>query len=165
LNCTSDYVTKLCREGKLEGVRIRNVWYVKESSIAKFQEERELTKVARSEELAEQRRKEQEEFSKQTATPAERLVKRFTKTGNHYATVALVVLVLFVGVASAAFLPSVAQIFSRFDSEKNLGALGKIQSPFFGVEPTHVPLNVKSFIAKFFGDTAPSVAQQITATT
>ena len=48
LDCAPDYVTKLCREGKLDGVRLRNVWYVKESSIARFQSQRETARAARS---------------------------------------------------------------------------------------------------------------------
>ncbi|MGC9602818.1 MAG: hypothetical protein ABSE76_03750, partial [Minisyncoccia bacterium] len=70
LSCTSDYVSKLCREGKLEGERINNAWFVKESSIASFESARTEAKVLRAQELASLRQKEQDDFRKIKGLPA-----------------------------------------------------------------------------------------------
>ena len=64
LSCAPDYVGILCREGKLEGKRVDNVWFVKESSIAAFESARKEARAIRSQELAAERQKEQQTYKK-----------------------------------------------------------------------------------------------------
>ncbi|HYF12937.1 MAG TPA: hypothetical protein VD928_01400, partial [Candidatus Paceibacterota bacterium] len=58
LSCAQDYVSKLCREGKLRGQQINGAWFVEESSIVKFEASRTNAKVLRKETLAAQRKEE-----------------------------------------------------------------------------------------------------------
>src|SRR5665213_541009 len=70
LSCAPDYVGKLCREGKLEGERIDNAWFVKESSISAFEKVRTEARELRSQGLAEERQREQERYRKNNGLPA-----------------------------------------------------------------------------------------------
>ena len=64
LQCAPDYVSKLCREGKLDGKRIDNAWFVSERSIVAFEKSRILAREERAKELAAERRKENELYRK-----------------------------------------------------------------------------------------------------
>ena len=49
-----DYVTKLCREGKVDGKQVGTKWYVNENSLAAFLAEQEVIKRHRSAERSQQ---------------------------------------------------------------------------------------------------------------
>src|SRR4051812_18938281 len=85
LDCAPDYVTKLCRDSKLDGVRIKNVWYVKEGSISVFEAERAAAKIARSEELAQQRKLESENYQRENSSNSKRFIKSAHKYANSHA--------------------------------------------------------------------------------
>lgn len=57
---THDYISRLCRLGKLEGRKVANSWYVAEDSLNQFLAEQLKDKEKRSSELREQRKKEYE---------------------------------------------------------------------------------------------------------
>jgi hypothetical protein len=44
LSCAQDYVSKLCREGKLRGTQIQGAWFVEESSIQEYEVAREAAR-------------------------------------------------------------------------------------------------------------------------
>jgi|GEM_PF-2886321 len=67
LGCAQDYVSKLCREGKLAGKQIDGAWFIEQESISTFEKMREVAKIARAEALADQRRKENKEYQIQRA--------------------------------------------------------------------------------------------------
>jgi hypothetical protein len=56
LGCVPDYVSRLCRNGELHGVRINRDWYVNEESLRLFEQARSLRRDVRSNELSRQRR-------------------------------------------------------------------------------------------------------------
>jgi hypothetical protein len=56
LRYAPDYVTKLCRDGKLDCIQIGGEWYIARKSLSTFQETRELEKAARALNLSEVRR-------------------------------------------------------------------------------------------------------------
>jgi hypothetical protein len=58
LGCAPDYVSRLCREGKLEGVRHQGQWYIDPKSLARFEAEREAARIERAQMLATERRSE-----------------------------------------------------------------------------------------------------------
>jgi hypothetical protein len=58
LNYAPDYVSKLCREGKLDCIQIGGPWYVQRNSLAAFQTLRASDKAARVFELSQLRRRE-----------------------------------------------------------------------------------------------------------
>lgn len=58
LGCVPDYVSRLCRDRELSGVRIGRAWFVHENSLRHFEQARSLQKAARSHELSRQRRAE-----------------------------------------------------------------------------------------------------------
>src|SRR6266404_3446953 len=64
MKCAPDYVTKLCREGKLDGKFVDGAWLVSEVSIIAFEKIRKEAKAQRSKELAEQRKRESADFKK-----------------------------------------------------------------------------------------------------
>ncbi len=69
LKCAPDYVSKLCREGKLEGTRVGNAWFVSRSSLDLFQANRKSLKEQRSFSLAQQRRQETRDYRQQKGIP------------------------------------------------------------------------------------------------
>ena len=64
LGCASDYVGKLCREEKLDGIRIQNAWFVDEPSILRFEQDRATARITRAQELSDQRRFENKIYKK-----------------------------------------------------------------------------------------------------
>ncbi|MCX6819768.1 MAG: helix-turn-helix domain-containing protein [Candidatus Adlerbacteria bacterium] len=67
LGCAQDYVSKLCREGKLVGRQVDGAWFIEQESISVFEKMRDVAKVARAEALADQRRRENKEYKIQHA--------------------------------------------------------------------------------------------------
>src|SRR4051812_12460333 len=63
LDCAPDYVSRLCREGKLVGTRHQGAWYVEPASLSRYQLEREGARLQRAEALAAQRRSETREYA------------------------------------------------------------------------------------------------------
>ena len=53
-----DYISRLCRHGKIDGKKIGNVWFVDEASLRRFISEQENLKADRSEDLSKQRKSE-----------------------------------------------------------------------------------------------------------
>jgi predicted transcriptional regulator len=47
LGCVSDYISKLCREGKLEGVRVSNMWFITKTVITEYECERAKLRAIR----------------------------------------------------------------------------------------------------------------------
>ena len=58
LHYTTDYVTKLCREGKLDCVQIGAAWFVKKNSLTAFKNTRTSQKGVRALELLRLRQQE-----------------------------------------------------------------------------------------------------------
>lgn len=161
LDCAPDYVTKLCREGRLEGIRVRNAWYVKESSIARFEKEREEARVVRSKELADARRQEQEIFALQQSTAFGRFLRDARKTVGGASFAAAFAVALCVGLTLAAVLPRNNNFFAQ-NTNNTAAVLTQIQSPFFGLQPPKVTYSWHDLVAYFFGNTEPVVAVQTT---
>lgn len=63
---TNDYVTHLCRAGKVKGVLIGRVWYVDQTSLADFLEQARKEREERQRALAQQLREEYERSKKKT---------------------------------------------------------------------------------------------------
>ncbi|HEC93954.1 MAG TPA: hypothetical protein ENI56_01100, partial [Candidatus Kaiserbacteria bacterium] len=55
---TNDYISKLCRFGKIAGKKVDTVWYVDESSLNKFIQQKQTRKDFRMRELSEKRQSE-----------------------------------------------------------------------------------------------------------
>ncbi len=53
-----DYVTRLAREGRIEGKRIKNSWHVSEESLRRFCAEQDQVQAERRQALADTRRRE-----------------------------------------------------------------------------------------------------------
>jgi len=53
LNCSHDYVGRLCREGKIYGEKIGRTWYVSQNSLTEFKKEITQVKEERRQELSE----------------------------------------------------------------------------------------------------------------
>src|SRR6185312_12769259 len=70
MKCAADYVSKLCREGKLDGELVEGAWFVNEESIAKFEKQRKVARMQRSAELAEQRKQESAKYRRLYADDA-----------------------------------------------------------------------------------------------
>jgi len=153
LECAPDYVGRLCREGKLSGVRNSKGWFVDEESIVRFEAERAEARVEHSRKLSEIRREESKQF--QTANsllPA----SVFGSLFNHH--VRMGALAALVGVL---LLGSVSLGASGVFGGVPLGAaLSQIDSPFFGSGAPKVSLpdfgssissGIKGLWAKVFG--------------
>jgi hypothetical protein len=69
LACAPDYIGRLCREGKLGGVRHQGQWYVDPQALALFEKEREAARAVRAETLAHERREESRAFVYANKTP------------------------------------------------------------------------------------------------
>ncbi|MDO8518167.1 MAG: hypothetical protein Q7S26_02655, partial [bacterium] len=135
LLCAPDYISKLCREGKLEGVREGNAWFVDEESIARFEQTRSAARVTRAQELSEQRRFENKTYQKLNH-------KRFGSSffGNGIVAACMAGL-LFSAVALAGSVALSGRGVMLHGGTGNLSAsLAQLQSPFFGTYPTSVSL-------------------------
>jgi hypothetical protein len=58
ISMASDYVSRLCREGKLEGKKIGHAWYVEEDDLHRYASEQMAEKKQRYEELTKKRQEE-----------------------------------------------------------------------------------------------------------
>jgi hypothetical protein len=146
LSCAQDYVSKLCREGKLRGTQIEGAWFVEEASIHEFEVSRSLAKNQRADELARQRREENAAYRKQQgivpvaqddafSTPAPSIEKFFSslaKSGTRNIALALGSILLF---AAVAFAGGVA---SSQKSSELAASLAQVESPFFGAHPMSI---------------------------
>ncbi len=163
LNCAPDYVGKLCREGKLVGQRIDNAWFVQEASIIKFQSDRRESKSLRAENLAGERRKENELYRKLNGLPGS-LPKGKTKSafsitrplGLAIGTTFLLISVVFAGTVASPtgnrFFGIPAQSISN--SQTLTAALAQIESPFFVTKPPllAIPQISNPFTSNFFSN-------------
>ena len=112
---THDYISKLCRYGKISGRKVGHGWYVEAESFQKYLEESSQTKQERVEELSERRRSEYLQvvspvrgvrtprvsvFSATAASPEplfdkkETLPSRFSLVGRNVASAFFLVLLL-----------------------------------------------------------------------
>ncbi|HEY4501677.1 MAG TPA: helix-turn-helix domain-containing protein, partial [Candidatus Paceibacterota bacterium] len=69
LSCAPDYVSRLCREGRLDGVQDGGAWYVDPQSLRRFEAERETARIARAQMLAAERRDETVAYVYASKTP------------------------------------------------------------------------------------------------
>lgn len=88
LNCSHDYVGRLCREGKVYGEKIGRTWYVSQNSIREFK--KEITQIK------EERRQELSETIKSSVLVHKNRNWMLTHTGMFFLSVVLVVWILFV---------------------------------------------------------------------
>src|SRR3989344_4901287 len=106
---TRDYVTRLCKEGKILGKRIGKQWYASQASLDAFIIEQDFARAKRRQDLAESRKLEYKIKSEETphvraASPAESLGARTPIPSEHrtHASDALRSAVARMPVASAA---------------------------------------------------------------
>jgi len=133
LKCAPDYVSKLCREGKLKGEQVGGQWFVIPSSIEEFEATRISGKEQRSAQLAEQRRNEQVTFQIQHGTLIERIVLRAKKISVGAP----------IGIALGASLLFGALVFAssmHVPQQNQYAALSQAQSPFFGTQAPAITL-------------------------
>jgi hypothetical protein len=128
LSCTPDYISKLCREGKLRGSQIQGAWFVEKSSLKAFEVARTQARFERSEQLARQRREENEMYRKEVQPAAVSFDTLSEKAGAYVrrtAVVALAAVFLFGAIAMAGGAP-------RLEKNTQLSAaLAHVESPFF----------------------------------
>ena len=183
LNCAPDYIGKLCREGKLEGTRVRNAWFVSADSLARFEAERDYSKALRAEELRNLRRSEIEEYrsaGEYVHAPEEDVwdtpfpQKKYTpQTSNNFtslkgATFVFGVIFLFSSVVFAGGGFANTSVVGQ-NVRQMAAALAQLESPFFGTRPTAIEFqaveNKPSFFTRFFAflfePSAPKVADTL----
>ena len=183
LNCAPDYIGKLCREGKLEGTRVRNAWFVSADSLARFEAERDYSKALRAEELRNLRRSEIEEYrsaGEYVHVPEEDIwdapftQKKYTpQTSNNFtslkgATFVFGVIFLFSSVVFAGGGFANTSVVGQ-NVRQMAAALAQLESPFFGTRPTAIEFQVTenkpSFFTRFFAflfePSAPKVADTL----
>jgi trimeric autotransporter adhesin len=158
LSCAPDYVSKLCREGKLQGVQEQGVWLVEEESLVAFDKARELAKAARARELSEERR--QESLKYREANPiswTEKIHKASSYRGVPFMASMVMGLALLGG---SATLSKSLDIHSLGGSLA--ASLAQIHSPFFatGVQ-TSAPRtgSLSAFFSSLLGGKRTTVAQ------
>jgi len=135
LKCAPDYISKLCREGKLQGEQIDGVWFVTPSSIASFEAARTLAKQERAQELGLQRRSEKIEYTKQHATFLQHIFLRTRSAlvGAPIGLVAGAVLLLGSLVFASTLVPNIKHASLA-------AAVSQSETPFFGTTPPNVTL-------------------------
>ena len=151
LGCASDYVGKLCREGKLQGARINNVWFVDQKSIKLFEAQRAQAKIARAEELAQLRRSENKGLQSKAVLPeivpaphvkaasvAHTLVEAILR--NSATRGAAVLVGSFLLFVAAAFAAQGSNPISFLTQGSLSASLAQIDSPFFGAHPMSISL-------------------------
>ncbi|HEY5383186.1 MAG TPA: helix-turn-helix domain-containing protein, partial [Candidatus Paceibacterota bacterium] len=163
LSCAPDYVGKLCREGKLEGERVDNAWFIKESSIVAFERARTEARVLRSQELAEERQKEQETYRKNNnlsspTFPTKTHAASFLHIAAGKATAfalggtLLFASLVFAGGAKGTLTPQsnppASSFFSNADTQ-SAAVLASVQSPFFS-NPPQSPIETSASGNNFF---------------
>lgn len=139
LKCAPDYVSRLCRDGKLRGWQRDGLWVVDPSSIAEFQSARARAKEARKHELADLRRTENRLYQREHATGVTRLwhaVRSLPLMTN--VTLTLGALLLLVALVFASTL-----IASQY-------------SPRLGVRGGSISASISQAQSLFFGAGAPN---------
>ncbi len=140
LDCAPDYVGRLCREGKLKGVRVRNAWFVDERSVTRFEASRVFAKQQRAEELSEQRRREGIEYKKQNAPTIERARIHASEFVSKYRVPQHTVVAFGVALVSGALVcaAATAAVSLSVRSTTFGSAVGTADSPLFGVQTASV---------------------------
>lgn len=114
LGCTIDYVSKLCREGKLKGKIVGRSWYVEEGSIKDFIITRDIEKSLRHSNLS------------------EKLIRHYKKV-SFYNSIASVVkpaiLFLLSGSLAVVLFLGVAHNESALSTKNRLSSLGNYFKP------------------------------------
>ena len=176
LACAPDYVGKLCREGKLDGKRIDNAWYVSLRSLNEFEHNRVIAKGERAKELAAERRKENEAYRKVNNLPvlppktADTVTsqKPFNFAGqSHIKKAGVFALGASLLFASLVFAGAAS---STINPQSLTAALSQVESPFFALTPVSLPQGttttastggfLSSILAYLFGGntTSPQLA-------
>ncbi|HVY72513.1 MAG TPA: immunoglobulin-like domain-containing protein [Candidatus Paceibacterota bacterium] len=137
LSCAADYVSKLCREGKLEGEQIDGQWYVTPESIARFEESRIAAKRQRAEELAKERRLEVASYKKQNGSLFEKVYYYARPLAAGSSVAALAGSLFLVG--ALVFASTLHPL-----KENQVASVAKTEVPFFGVEAPGVILPTPS---------------------
>ncbi len=110
----SDYLSRLCREGKLEAKQVGRMWFVSRASLEGFVEEQTERKREFAESLA--REREREYKSALTATPSAPVVVTFASLSTQFfsnrafATSPLAALVITFGIFGSALAVSQAGV-------------------------------------------------------
>ncbi len=138
LRCASDYVSKLCREGKLDGQLVDGQWFVAPASIKAFEEARIRAKQERSQQLAEQRRKENFEYKKTYGSFGTRTLLRAR---------ALAVSAPIGAIAGGAMLFGAVVFASTMHTpaHSQLASVSSAESAFFGTQPPAVHVSGAAF--------------------
>ncbi len=174
LSCAPDYIGKLCREGKLVGIRQNNAWFVEPDSITAFEESRVAAKLERAKELSEIRKQESKQYREQSQETKSLLgaslievaakVQKSSVSGArfhaHHFAVAVVASLFF---GSLVFGGSALMERSGFAGGGPLTAsLSQLQSPFFGtgaqISFGGVDTTLGSFISGIFGGRGRTLA-------
>ncbi|MEK7109484.1 MAG: hypothetical protein AAB919_03580, partial [Patescibacteria group bacterium] len=175
LHCAPDYVSKLCREGKLKGELIDQAWFVEPKSIAAFEAARESSRLARSEELSHQRREELSDngFVPKTASLARKVPLSSTAALASMAPMAFGVstmsfakTALACAAVGAALLGSVALTHALPAAQpEQAAAVAQLNSPFFGAQMPKVSGDGSffSWVASLFAPRPSSTIAQKTA--
>ncbi|MDE2071681.1 MAG: hypothetical protein KGI70_03055 [Patescibacteria group bacterium] len=132
LRCAPDYVSRLCREGKLKGTRIDQAWFIEEGSLLEFEGTRKNAAQARARELSELRRQE----LNASETPLHAALKKVAPSSAWQSALLAVVVSAVLGsavFASAGIVSNTAGIAQRAAfNVQEAAAIGQIDSPFFG---------------------------------
>src|SRR3989344_1401168 len=156
LSCTQDYIGKLCREGKLVGIRDKKGWFVEPTSLTLFEKERTAAHSERVKELSETRREESRQFQEENASLPVKLFKALSSTHSKMGALAALAGVLLLG--SVAFGQS-----GLLGGVRQEAALSQIESPFFGTGapgisfPT-ISFGLKNLFARWFSPVPVPVA-------
>ncbi|MES2203401.1 MAG: helix-turn-helix domain-containing protein, partial [Patescibacteria group bacterium] len=142
LSCTPDYIGKLCREGKLQGTRVKGAWYVDGSSLVLYQQDREAARTLRSEELSSQRKNESLAYSYAQRGPVGKLFMH-VRTLPFVAALPAVVVSLLVG----AVLTSAATILPHISGRQQTATIAQVESPFFIALPSLDALSAQNIFA------------------
>src|SRR3954464_12170678 len=70
IGCASDYIGKLCREGRLQGELVDRAWFVESESVTAYKRERDIEKADRAKQLSEERKRESESLRAVQSPPA-----------------------------------------------------------------------------------------------
>jgi hypothetical protein len=180
LQCASDYVGKLCREGKLKGVRVQNAWFVDEASISAFEATRAEAKVQRATELATIRREEGDAYRKSQGLPAlkstlashpslKNIVSDHVRTISQHISsrskaFAIGGALLFASVTIAAGIaaPFSGGVIGHTHQQNLAASLAQVDSPFFGAHPFSISTSasgtsgfLSGILAFLFGNKTP----------
>src|SRR3989344_1299540 len=131
LHCAPDYVGKLCREGKLDGARVKGAWYVDPHSIAQFQKFREEQRTSRAQELSVLRKSEGFEHKYAAHGWVGRTMLRLRALPLRGAALALCASMLLGGIASMS-----ASVPRPEGPLAQNAALARVESPFFATLPS-----------------------------